>query len=139
MTPAELRRHLELLFGESWQRPACEWLGVSVRTIQRQTSGEQDVDGPVAAAVRERLRWHAKLRGDLERTVKYRTKNKRLAPTFRKILESARVGIKLTTLRPPGKRHVGMWEACTMQAQEKGWLDEDRQITEAGRKALEGP
>jgi hypothetical protein len=52
MTADELRSAAKELYGDGWQQPLAEALGVNRSSITRYTNGSVPVPGPVAAAVR---------------------------------------------------------------------------------------
>ena len=131
MNGASLRSNLELIFGEHFWKPAQEWLGVDRRTLERQISGAVDVRGPIRAAVEARLEIEARRRNDRERFL-------RLKMTWpqHEILTGAAAGEHLLARCPEGKPYIGTWEAAILSCQDRGWLDADRKITQAGRDAL---
>ncbi len=136
MTGAELRRALERIFGDHWRIPSAEWLGVDLRTLDRQCSGAVDVRGPIIAAVHERQKLEDIRAAWSRRQDRWRKKGAKLPKYQRAILTSAAAGEILIASRPPGAKYIGIWEAQIINCQDHGWLDEDRQITELGRNAL---
>ena len=136
MTGAELQSSLELIFGDKWRQPACDWLGINMRTLERQVFGDVEPRGPVIAAVRERLRLLEVRRAIYLRNRRWLDKNRPLGPRQQQILQNAVDGVHLITGRPTDHRMWGGWEAATRSLIDRGWLDEERKITEEGRQVL---
>ena len=52
MTPTELRRLGERLYGDNWQTALARTLQVNPRTVRRWAAGDTEIPGPVEVAVR---------------------------------------------------------------------------------------
>lgn len=137
MNGDQLRSAFERFFGEQWRIPAAAWLGVNVRTIERQVSGFQEVQGPIIAAVKTRAELEDIRLAWRRRQDRWRARGAKMPKFSRMVLENAAAGAHLLTGRPEGAKYVGIWEAATLYCINHGWLDDDRVITDLGRDALE--